>query len=44
MIPSVRLGLWIDWKGTSWYGVGKWLDWKGACGMVWIGRYLIYGK
>jgi hypothetical protein len=33
------MGLWIVWKGTSWYGVGKWLDWKGAHGMMWV-RYV----
>jgi hypothetical protein len=36
-ISGVRMGLWIVWKGTSWYGVGKWLDWKGARGMMWVG-------
>jgi hypothetical protein len=34
-IPGVRMGLWIVWKGTSWYGVGKWLDWKVS--VVWCG-------
>jgi hypothetical protein len=38
MILGVRMGLWIVWKGTSWYGVGKWLDWRGARGMVWDGK------
>jgi hypothetical protein len=38
MIPSVRMGLWTVWKGTSWHGVGKLLDWKGARGMVWVGK------
>jgi hypothetical protein len=23
MIPEVQMGLWIVWRGTSWYGVGK---------------------
>jgi hypothetical protein len=44
MIPCVRMGLWIIWKGTSWYEMGKWLDWKGTHGTVWVGRYLICGK
>jgi hypothetical protein len=37
-IPSVWMGLWTIWKGTSWYDVGKWSDGKGARGMMWVGN------
>jgi hypothetical protein len=32
------MGLWIVWKGTSWYGVGYWMDCKDARGMTWVGK------
>jgi hypothetical protein len=44
MIPSVRMGLWIVWKGTSYT---EWdSGWIGKVPEVWCGleRYLIYGK
>jgi hypothetical protein len=41
---DTQMGLWIVWKGTSWYGLRKLLDWKGTRGMVWVGRYLNCGK
>jgi hypothetical protein len=44
MMPGVRMGLWIDWKGTSCMVWDS--GWIGKVPEVWCGleRYLICGK